>query len=411
MANYDVVIIGGGISGLICALKLLKNGFNVKIIERNDKIGSQNETKIDVTEDISVKPILKELDINILERSSKSKWHSRYNNFLFKSKIDDLFVKRGPEEDSFDVILYNKLRDLGGDIELNSDFKDFKMKGNCIESLYYKNRNICEIDSDYYVGADGSNPKTLDKLGLKKFLRKGETIVGYGFMSYNFNMNCKETNIFFDSELIPSGYFFIAKLNNGLGVSCLVTTKEVIDKPLELYFKNFLESNQTVANILSDSKPLNYFSGSCETGIINSRVKNNFCSVGDAAYVMDPIFGYGVRPAIISGYLAAENIIENYEIRKKPNFSTYESKLNEACLKNIDQKFFIKKFFNELNNEDLDFIIKTANFLNKKVNFDSFLENPGKYLDILSYYFFKNPFPMTHVIMKILIEKIRFIDQ
>ena len=39
MADYDVIIAGGGHNGLICAAVLVRNGLKVLVAERNDWVG------------------------------------------------------------------------------------------------------------------------------------------------------------------------------------------------------------------------------------------------------------------------------------------------------------------------------------------------------------------------------------
>ena len=39
--KYDVIVVGAGISGLICAKKLIKAGFSVLLIDKNNYIGGK----------------------------------------------------------------------------------------------------------------------------------------------------------------------------------------------------------------------------------------------------------------------------------------------------------------------------------------------------------------------------------
>ncbi|MFT5452609.1 MAG: phytoene dehydrogenase-like protein, partial [Enterobacterales bacterium] len=43
-SNYDVVIVGGGHNGLVCATYLAKAGKNVLVVEANEKLGGGAST-------------------------------------------------------------------------------------------------------------------------------------------------------------------------------------------------------------------------------------------------------------------------------------------------------------------------------------------------------------------------------
>lgn len=406
MDKANVAIIGCGIAGEICALKLLKEGFTVNIIDKSTVIGEQNETKIDITEDAGLENIFNELNIKNLTKSNKSRWFSPNNSFSFESKISDIFVKRGSEKDSLDTILSGKIKSFNCDICTNAKFEDFNIRNGTINSMKIREKNqIKEIKAKFFVGADGSPSLTTKKLQLDNSIKTGHEIIGYGLMSYDLKIPKKETHIFFDSEMVPGGYFFIGKMDNGLGVASIVSTKHHVQKPLKEYFNIFVKNNKIISDILSDFESLNYFYGSCNTGILENHTYSNFCAVGDAAYVMSPIFGYGVRPAIISGFLAAKEIINNFE-QEKNDLTHYEFSLKKHLLFNEKQTHFFREVFDKLDNNDFNFLVESVSYLHNKVHLDEILDNPQKCLSLLPNIFLRKPCPCCKLGLKILQKKI-----
>jgi len=392
-SKTDVLILGCGISGIVAALKLIKENFDVVLIEPSDKVGANTNTKIDITENIGLNPIIDELDLSFLDRSNKSTWVSKNNSFTFQSKISDLFVKRGPENDSFDVRMANKVRDKGGEIRTKSHFKGFgKEDGNLKFAKIKSNTGYEKIKADFFVDASGGESNALKKMGLNKLNRIGRKITGYGVISDDFELQPSETNIFLDSELAPGGYFYLAKANDGLGVACLVLPGKNISLTPEKQFWRFVNKKQRISSILERSEISNHFSGGRWSGILPKRVRNNFCAVGDSAFLLEPLFGYGVRPAVLSGYLAAEHIKKVGEAGSRELIG-YDKKLKDEIISKQRKMFFLREIFEDLDDEDFDFILESLNRVDRELDLDDlFDESIGRQISIFAKTLLIRPF-------------------
>ena len=120
--DCELLIIGGGVAGQVAALSANQHGIeDVKIIEKSDKIGGNISQKIDLcTTDNYIDSIIKDLDLSINHISNNSKWFSPSGlNFDFTSRVSDLWFKRGPLKDSFDVTTAKKLKNRGIEILLD----------------------------------------------------------------------------------------------------------------------------------------------------------------------------------------------------------------------------------------------------------------------------------------------------
>lgn len=373
MPRNDVTILGCGVAGSTCALKLLKEGFDVTLIEKNPEVGGHTNTKIDITENISLQHIIKELDLTFLDKSNKSVWISRNNTFVFESEVSDLFVKRGSEKNSFDVRMGNKIRDLGGEIKTGASLKKIKKREDKVDSIKIKSEDgTKELQTDFLVDATGANSKALREMDIRRFKKTGREINGYGLVSENLKIESGETKVFIDSKLAPGGYFYLAKARNGLGVACLVLPGRHISSSLENHFNNFVNKKQELHEVIKSSDSLNYFYGSRKSGILRSVAKGNFCAVGDSAYLIEPLFGYGVRPAILSGYLAGKNIKKTTEVGSQ-NLKNYEREVYDSIVAKQSKMYFLRKVFEELNNKDLDTIIGSLKKLEKEKGLDNLL--------------------------------------
>ena len=349
----DVLVVGAGCSGSVAALSLSKKGFDVTVIEKQPKIGAHTQEKIDITEDIGLSPILNELKLSAKERTNKTRWFSPNNSFGLESKIYDLYLKRGPSEDSFEVGAVESCIDKGANLMLKTEPKKFNFKEGIINSLETTNGTI---KPRIVIAADGVESSVLKELQIKE--ERIVTIAGYGVMGENFDLPEAETHIFLDRKNAPGGYFFIAKVKDGEGVACVVVDKSMINRPIKNYYEKIIQENENLKKILKGSTIKNTFQGMGHAGFLEKRVRGNVVLVGDAARTLDPLLGYGVKNSIISGYVAAEIVAEALEEDNVKKLEYYEKELTSR-ISNLSQGAKMRKVFRKLTNEDLDPIVKT----------------------------------------------------
>jgi len=396
----DVLVVGAGVSGLVSALKLSKEGLKVIVIEKTKKIGQHTKTKIDVTESGGVEEIAKELKLSFLGSSHISKWFSQNNSFTYKSKEKDLFVKRGPANDSFESIAYKNALKQGVTFLFNAAPKKFIFENNILTTAIINQAGKTkEIQAKYFIGADGTDSKSVSLAGISQATSSGVEIAGYGITGTNFDMPESTTHVFFDSIHAPGGYFFIAKTKNGLGVASVVVNKARIKKNIKKYYSAFVNANKVLKKFLKKPRIVNEFYGSCRTFPLKKHVKNNFLVVGDAARVMDPIFAYGVRPAIISGYSAAETIIDAFR-EGKTGLGDYEKQISGLVGGKLD--FFARKAYDKLGNPDFDFLVGCASYLQEKNKLDDAFDNPFGCMHLFIKHFLKSPARSAKLIFRAL---------
>ena len=188
IVKCDVLVVGAGCAGSVAALKLGKEGFNVVLIERESKVGGHTEPKFDISEDSGLGGILGELNLPYSEKTGRSSWFSRDYSFTLESKVSDLYFKRGPLSDCFEVQVVKKAVDSGVQLFLGSELSNFKINGTSIDSVKLSSKNDdVTLEPKVVIAADGFNSGMAGKMGLH-VLRDTAEIVGYGIMGLNFNM-------------------------------------------------------------------------------------------------------------------------------------------------------------------------------------------------------------------------------
>lgn len=388
--KVDVLVVGAGIAGLVCSLKLVREGYKVLIIDQLKRIGGQNQRKIDITEGANLDSVFGELNLPLYGEFDRSFWYSKKEFFELKSKVHDYYILRGPDEDSFDVGVANQCLNLGVDISLNTQLKGFALRGNFIESVTVAKNGFTEfITPKIVVGSDGHNSICAKLSGLESSVKEGVELIGYGEMCTNIDAPEGETHILFNTEYCPGGYFYIGQ-TKGEGLFSIVVEKKKQIGSIASMCKKGKAEIPVLKKIMRDYAKKSFFVGSGKTGIMRKRSKGNLLLAGDAARTMDPVFGYGVRQAILSGYISANLINEKLSL-SITNLEEYDKILRRQLLKDEWVGHKVRNIFDKMTNDDIDFVFRSINNLHINHDLDIILENPSDHIFPILKELSKNP--------------------
>jgi all-trans-retinol 13,14-reductase len=157
--KYDVVIIGSGLGGLLCGNILSKEGYNVCILEKNNKLGGSLQT-------FGRKACIFNTGLHYTESLDEGQiLHQYFRYFGLHNKLK----LRRLDEDGFDIISFND-----GTYKLAMGFKNYretlsgyfpKEKSGIMKYLE-KIRNICSSISLYNLSDKPFNIFECDSLGI-----------------------------------------------------------------------------------------------------------------------------------------------------------------------------------------------------------------------------------------------------
>ena len=312
MKGFDVVIIGGGLSGSSTALNLSKKGYSVLIIEK-EKFQDYKPCAGGMASSMQ-----KFLPLNIQDSVE-----SKIKNVEFRWKASDNVIADLSGESPFWIIKREKLdqsllnESLSNGVEI--------IRPVLVEKIIKKNdsweitcNNKRKYISEFLVVADGSQSEWAGyfKLGPRK-PKFANTISirlkGLGEIPRN--------TVRFEFGFIKYGFAWAFPLKESLNIG-LGTF--INDSPLE----NQALNNQVIRSFGFDEfsyktfhKKLRIWNGIHPINIDKVLV------VGDAASLCDPFLAEGIRPSLISSFYASE-CIDQCLSGKLDNLNLYTKKIN-----------------------------------------------------------------------------------
>jgi electron transfer flavoprotein-quinone oxidoreductase len=372
MEKIDVVIVGGGLSGLSCAYKLADQGMQVIVVERGDFPGSKNVTGGRVY----LKPIA-ELAGDMLDNAPFERKVVRERWSLFGKDnsigIDFTGERFRKEDHSFTMLRARFDRWLADRLMEKGVFVIPKYR---VDDLLWEEDSVAgikaggeEIYANVVVAADGVLSFTAEKAGLKPRMNAKSCAVGIKEVielseekiDDRFSVDRGEgcAHLFLGDVtqgLFGGGFLYTNKETVSLGVvvgidalmkrSPSLEVHGLIDAFKDRYEIKKLVEGGTVAEYSAHVIPESGYNG------ISKLYGKGILVTGDAAgFALNMgVTVRGMEFAIASGIMAAETIIEakGRDDYSAESLSSYEKRLKESfVLKDLYNCRDIPEFLDE----------------------------------------------------------------
>jgi flavin-dependent dehydrogenase len=380
--DCDVLVVGAGAAGGVASLILAKKGLDVILLEKNSDVGLCTNTKIDVTPQEGIESIIKEYNLKHNGIGKKSTWYApNSEKFTMESDIGEYYFKRGNEPDSFERQTVDLALHEGCKLRKNSKVRDIKLKGKQFNT-YTADKET--IKSKFLIASDGNN-----SIVANKFINniKGKELIAYGVSSYDFDTDHGNSKIFFDADTMPGGYIYLIKDNKGLSSAGIVLDPQKVSDPPKKLFNKFKEKNKELKENVK-GKIISEFGGNGCIGALDKIGIDNLLFVGDAGQLASPLFGYGMKPAILSSYLAADAIIDaiDNDVNKIKNYDV-------NCKQKLKMELSTKMghTWRDLSNNDIKILFKIFNKIYEnegnlgimdKIGIANIMRKTGKYKEL-----------------------------
>ena len=345
--DYDVVIAGGSVSGLLCAREIASRNYQVLVIEEDSEIGTPEHcggvVSISGMNDLGVIPIRGTLDnkirsANIVSPSGK--------NFTLDARPQQVIVLDRRE---FDKQIAHQAQIKGAEIRVKSSLREITKEGVRTSDGEIKCRVV------------------VDARGVSSLIQKDRTgtLQSAQYEVFADWIDKERIEVYLDQKKYPGFFAWVIPTRRdeakvgvaGKGINPAVAIEE------------FLKRKGRYSTIRKIFAPI------WVKGPIKKFVTGNIVTIGDAAGQAKPTTAGGIYSSGLGGILAGNAISKFLESGKESMLLEYQTEWKEKFGKEFENMLLARSLLERLDNKSIDSIFdsltsRTLDEISKDGSFD-----------------------------------------
>lgn len=362
----NIVVVGAGVGGVVCAYHLAKNGHKVVVIEKN----SYETVTYDWHDDIAKKAFA---NANIPTPPSEMYFDKRNWGFVAPNSKKHIYA---PLEEATDVSIKRRpflhwLIDLSSAVGVEFKFNtkaELLVESNTVIGVKVgEEKLLADLVVDN-AGVDSTIRASLPQsYGIQPHARNGEVFCAYrGFFNKNaVEVKDEDTNL---AYLLHNG-------KKGISWCIADPREEVVDILIgQIDALSDADIGFALDSLKADNKVLgdNLIKGGkvCRIPVrypLTKMVGEHFAIIGDSAFMTIPMLGSGMASSMLAGRLLAETVNE-INSTAVADLWKYQVKFYNQCGADHYGIDVIKRWLLSANPDDVKFLFESGVLSEKDIN-------------------------------------------
>ena len=326
MKEYDVVIAGGSIAGLLTAREIAKNGNSVLVLEEGFEIGTPDHCGGLVSKtalnDLELDPLPKTFDTTV---SSARIFSPSGRSITIDSKKQNVIVISRRELDKQAAMQAQK---FGAEIMVNTSYKTKTSNGVMT--------SIGEINCKIIVDCRGVNSLiNSDRDGVLQSAQ---------YEVYAKWIKNEQVEVYIDQKKYPGFFGWVIPSGDGRGKVGVAGREINVTKCMDELLKNKGDSS-VIRKIYA---PI------WIKGPIKNFVSENIVTVGDAAGQVKPTTAGGIYSCGMGGIIAGNSIAKFLRTKKVSDLEEYQKIWTKKFGKEFEKQKIARTLLQRLDNNSID---------------------------------------------------------
>ena len=326
MKEYEVVVAGGSISGLLTAREIAKKGHTVLVLEEGFEVGTPDHcgglVSKSALSDLGIEPSQKTFDCMI--RSAKI-FSPSGKEIKIDSQNQQVAVVNRRE---LDKQAARQAKQSGAEIIVNTSFKEKTKDG--------VRTSIGDINCDILVDCRGVN-------SLINNQRDG-VLLSAQYEVYADWIIDGQVEVYFNQVKYPGFFAWIIPSENGVGKIGVAGKTINVSKTID----QFLNSKGRYSTIRKIFSPI------WVNGPIKKFVTRDIVTVGDAAGQSKPTTAGGIYSCGIGGVMAGQAVAKYLETHKLFHLQQYKKSWDDKFGKEFEKQRLARKILERVDNKTVD---------------------------------------------------------